>query len=168
MIRVLILFSIIIILFLPLKAQDKDIKIGKIFPESRSALFDLSDPSQINIRVSIWGAVNAPGNYMVPQSTSVLDLISLAGGPTDDAKLDDLRIYRNGNDSTGAFIKFNLNELYSKETKKDLVLPPTLIASDVILIPSEPKMYWKDYLTLSLSATTALISLAVLIVNLVN
>lgn len=159
------LFSIITILFLPINAQDKDIKIGKIFPESRSALFDLSDPSQINIRVAIWGAVNAPGNYMVPQSTTVLDLISLAGGPTDDAKLDDLRIYRNSKDSIGAFIKFNLNELYSKETKKDIVLPPTLLASDVILIPGEPKMYWKDYLSLYLSVSSTLIGIAILILN---
>jgi len=62
--------------------------------------YDYSDPTTINIKVSIWGHVRSSGKYIVPIYTTVPDLISYAGGPSDEANLDDIRTYRvdkNGN-----------------------------------------------------------------------
>ena len=40
------------------------------------------------INVQIWGQVNKPGLYSVPDDTGIVELLSYAGGPTEDADLE--------------------------------------------------------------------------------
>lgn len=51
---------------------------------------------QAQIRVSVLGAVRAPGLFPVDPATKVLQIITLAGGQTPDADLAHTRIVRNG------------------------------------------------------------------------
>jgi hypothetical protein len=46
------------------------------------------------IRIAVLGEVTRPGFYTVPAQTLVSDALMLAGGPTREAKLDNLRIAR--------------------------------------------------------------------------
>lgn len=154
-----------------LKAQNNDIKIGSDpsqFKQVNGALYDFSEPDKLNIKVSIWGWVKFPGRYIVPMNTSVVDLISFAGGPTDAANLEDLRLYRTLPDSTYKIYKFNFNDLLWEKEVKKLVMPPQLLASDVIVMPGEPRLYFKDYLGLTLSVASTVISLAILVLNIVR
>ena len=48
------------------------------------------------IRISILGEVNTPGFYMVPTEGLITDVITGAGGPTREARLDDITIERQG------------------------------------------------------------------------
>lgn len=48
------------------------------------------------IRVSVLGEVRAPNVYPVDPGTSLLQLLTVAGGPTDRAKLADTRVIRDG------------------------------------------------------------------------
>lgn len=48
------------------------------------------------IRVSVLGEVRAPNVYPVDPGTSLLQLLTVAGGPTDRAKLRDTRVIRDG------------------------------------------------------------------------
>ena len=48
------------------------------------------------IRVSVLGEVRAPSVYPVDPGTSLLQLLTVAGGPTDRAKLKDTRVIRDG------------------------------------------------------------------------
>lgn len=48
------------------------------------------------IRVSVLGEVRAPNVYPVDPGTSLLQLLTVAGGPTDRAKLQDTRVIRDG------------------------------------------------------------------------
>jgi hypothetical protein len=50
--------------------------------------------SQFLIDVQVWGQVHQPGLYAVRDRTDVIGLLSYAGGPTDDAKLEDVRLIR--------------------------------------------------------------------------
>jgi protein involved in polysaccharide export with SLBB domain len=50
--------------------------------------------AQALIRISVVGEVENPGFYVVPAEALVTDVMMIAGGPTRDAKLDDLRIER--------------------------------------------------------------------------
>ena len=50
--------------------------------------------SQPLIRVTIEGAVGAPGFYNVPSETPIADVIMVAGGPLSSARIQDLRIER--------------------------------------------------------------------------
>jgi polysaccharide export outer membrane protein len=48
------------------------------------------------IRLSILGAVARPGFYAVPTDLVLADALMVAGGPTQDARADKLRIHRGG------------------------------------------------------------------------
>lgn len=54
----------------------------------------LTETEQLKIKTYIWGQVRKPGLYIVPDNTDLLTLISLAGGPTEDAKLTKVKIVR--------------------------------------------------------------------------
>jgi protein involved in polysaccharide export with SLBB domain len=48
------------------------------------------------IRVSVLGEIRAPNVYPVDPGTSLLQLLTVAGGPTERAKLKDTRVIRDG------------------------------------------------------------------------
>ena len=50
--------------------------------------------SSLQIIVHIWGEVNKPGQYLVPDGTTVLELMSLAGGPNEFSNLSNVRLTR--------------------------------------------------------------------------
>ena len=54
--------------------------------------------------VSVWGEVRAPGLVRVPDRIDLVSLLSAAGGPTNDGRLDNVRLIRHvgnaGHDST--------------------------------------------------------------------
>ncbi len=54
----------------------------------------ISGSEQLKIYSYIWGQVHKPGLYIIPDDTDLLTLLSLAGGPTEDAKLSQIRIVR--------------------------------------------------------------------------
>ncbi len=151
-----------------INAQSTDYELGSA-PQSsfrqQGGYFDYSDPRTMNIKVAVWGYVRYPGKYIVPIQTTPNDLLSLAGGPTTDAELEDLRLYRTvGSDSLQQMIKFDLNDLlWEKDllsTNKNI---PSLQAGDILLVPGAPRYFFKDWLSIGLSIFSALISLAILL-----
>jgi polysaccharide export outer membrane protein len=48
------------------------------------------------IRVSVLGEVRSPNVYPIDPGTSLLQLLTVAGGPTDRARLNDTRVIRDG------------------------------------------------------------------------
>lgn len=149
-------------LFITLNLYSQDIRIGA--QEGRynpqGGFYDYSDPRYVNIMVNIWGYVRFPGKYYVPENSKLLDLISYAGGPTPDAHLDDIRLYRNSPTSGTEFFKFNYEDLMFKEgdTAK-LEEVPQLKAGDIIVIPGEPKLYLRDYISIAATVTSTLVSI---------
>ena len=82
---------------------------GKI-PEYYISLGTEESPEeQLLIKVNIWGHVSKPGQYMVPSTTDLVSLISFAGGPTENAKLRDIRIVRS-NSETQEVLHVNLEK----------------------------------------------------------
>jgi len=116
--------------------------------------------------VNIWGYVRYPGKYYVPENSRVLDLISYAGGPTPDAFLDDIRLYRGSTQQTNSVNKLNYDELVNSENPSIKAMDvPILLPGDIIIIPGEPKLYFRDYVSIYASITSVLISLAILVLN---
>ena len=91
-------FFVIIISIIALStacfAQDSP----SITPSTGSSAYSYSgtmgDEDQLRIYTQIWGQVRKPGFYLLPDDTDLLTLLSLAGGPTEDAKLSKIRIVR--------------------------------------------------------------------------
>ncbi len=55
-------------------------------------IFNVMRGGEIQIDVNLWGFVGSPGHYRVPGSTSLVELLSFAGGPTAQARLVDIRV----------------------------------------------------------------------------
>lgn len=154
--------------FASVYSQQEDYQLGLsqgYRAQNQGAYYDYSDPAGLNIKVSIWGYVKYPGRYVIPQRTDIKDLISYAGGISDDSFLDDIRVYRVLADSSQEMLKFNYEDLWWNENlQKDLSLY-RLEAGDVLVIPGRPRLYWENYLALGLSIVGVLLSLTTLIVT---
>ncbi len=151
-------------------SQVKDYELGSSNfgrNPTQGGFYDYSDPSSVNIKVSVWGYVKFPGRYTVPLNSTLLDIISYAGGPLVDANLDDVRLYKPTEETNEKQItKFNYNSLlWEKEMKNVPNGNPQLEAGDVIVLTGEPKYFFRDNLSMWLSIFSVLISLSILILN---
>jgi len=160
--KTLFLVGFLIILSSNHFAQITDMELGR-GSFSRSGLYDFSDPGAINIKVAVWGYVSRPGKYVVPDYTTVSDLLSFAGGPSRDSELDDLRIYRTLENGTEEMIKFNYNDImWENNLNTKIRFTPKLQASDILVIPGSPKLFWTDWFNIGLqifSITLSIVSL---------
>lgn len=166
------LYSAILFLsiFSNLSAQAKDYELGSSPMLNRftqqTGYFDLSDPESVNIKVSIWGFVRYPGKYIIPIYSTITDLLSFAGGPTDAAHLDDLRIYRVFEDSSQTLLKVDYNDImYENNLDRKYKKMPNLVAGDILVVPGSPRLYTRDQVGIWVSVLSALISLSILILN---
>jgi hypothetical protein len=146
----------------------EDIQIGKSLKENtryNGGLYDYSNPEGINIKVMVWGYVQFPGQYIIPSASGVNELLSLAGGPTQDANIDDLKLFTINPDSSQTIVKFNYSDLLwdNSDLSKPIKIPG-LRAGDILLVPGSPKWYLKDYLGLVLSIVATVASIATLLV----
>lgn len=125
----------------------------------RAGLYDFSDEGAVNIKVSVWGYVARPGKYIIPDYATVSDLLSFAGGPNQNAEMDDLRIYRTLENGTEEMIKFNYDDVMWGQTinVKDRFVPK-LEPSDVMIVPGSPRFFFKDWFNMGLQIFSALIS----------
>ncbi|NUN09657.1 MAG: SLBB domain-containing protein, partial [Ignavibacteriaceae bacterium] len=121
-----------------------------------------------NMKVQIWGNVQFPGLYLLSEKTTVIEVISLAGGPQPSADLDDMRVFRMKPDSTYEMINFNYNDLLWNDKLEKVTPAPKLLPGDIILLPGEPRLYWREYLSLGLSVMSTLLSITLSIIYITN
>ena len=87
--------------------------------------------AKLQIIVHIWGEVKQPGQYVVPDGTNVLELISLAGGPNEYSNLSKVKLTRiyfpldgefSGNEGLNNtnLIQENEKEIYTINLKRHL------------------------------------------------
>ena len=72
-------------------AQNMDIPMQF---SDRPAQYILGGKDILLININLWGHVQRPGIYSIPNAYSIIDLISSAGGPLKTARLNDIRIIR--------------------------------------------------------------------------
>ena len=150
-------------------AQVRDYELGSLSNSRRGSYggyYDYSDPESINIKVSVWGFVKYPGRYFIPDHTTILDLMSFVGGPLDDSNLDEIRIYRLDENGNEIMLPVDYNDvMWEENLASKYRLVPDLKASDILVVPGEPRLYFMDWFSIGLSVFSALISLTILILN---
>jgi len=94
------------------------------------AQYFIGDENQLLMKVNVWGRVERPGQYFVPSDTDLITLISVAGGPADKSRLDNVRVVRAG--SSGS----EVTEVNIKKFLKtgDRSLIPDLRPEDTIIV----------------------------------
>jgi protein involved in polysaccharide export with SLBB domain len=126
--------------------------------------YQIGPDEKLLISVHIWGEVRQPGEYLVPDDTDILELISKAGGPTEYANLSNVKITRGLtritdvkrtsrkrvnsfdkelllNKYTKQVIKIDLKSLLDKE--KDYETLPILQPGDVVRITRNTWFKWQ-------------------------
>ncbi len=107
----------------------------------------LGTEEHLEMVVHIWGEVRSPGTFRVAYNTNLVELISIAGGPTKNAKLNNVeltRIYKPDSlqAETAPFsrmIEYNVKEFLRNGEKADK--PPVLRPGDVVNVRTNP-WYW--------------------------
>jgi hypothetical protein len=107
---------------------------------------------ELKIKVRVWGELNVPGLYIVRDGTDLVEVLSLAGGPTEDAKLSDVRIVRAAGDFTRV-IEVDVEDFVrSGADAARLTLQP----DDTIMVPA--KFWPRAFRWTGLIGTLALVA----------
>lgn len=110
----------------------------------------IGDSEKLEIIVHVWGQVGSPGRYVVEDGTDVLELISLAGGPTQYSNMSKVKLTRGEyfhdskallehaqSDSNRQRISGNVNSMINVQKYLDLNEGeiPVLGPGDVVRVP---------------------------------
>ncbi|MCU0606380.1 MAG: SLBB domain-containing protein [Candidatus Edwardsbacteria bacterium] len=110
----------------------------------RRESFRMDANQQLLIEVHVWGEVNKPGSYQVPDGSTMIDVISAAGGPTQYAALSRVRLSH----VPGQLPRIESVDLNRYLTRERAVLPPQLKPGDAVLVPRNARFFWKDAVAL--------------------
>ncbi len=111
-----------------------------------AANYSIAKPGELTMQVNVWGQVTHPGRYEVSIQTDLVQLLSFAGGPSPDAKLNSVKITRflktdNGVSKSESFV--NLEDLY-RVNESSLILQP----GDTIFIDQTSWSTMRELLTI--------------------
>ncbi|MBL7997963.1 MAG: hypothetical protein JNL32_04920 [Candidatus Kapabacteria bacterium] len=135
-----IFFLIAIVMFVaPAKPQGLMLGNGgtgmQLGTNGGSSYYDMSLGAGLTIPVNLWGFVKNPGRYVVSSSTNLVQLLSYGGGPTELARITDVRIIHDRKvDSTlrELVVLCNLEQF---QKLGDLSQNPMLYPGDTVIVP---------------------------------
>ena len=113
-----------------------------------------------------------PGIYLVPEGTTVIDLISLSGNVLQEETADNIKLIRpsqkHGNLYDRRVITLEYREIFEDSELESInKLNPVLVQGDVLVIPMTPeKTFWDFFKDASL-VITPLATLATLIISII-
>ena len=91
------------------------------------------------ITVKVWGEVRQPGVYEVPIGVDLIELLSSAGGPTNNAKLSNVKIISSHlEEGETQVLTVDVKE-FLNTGNSDLI--PIIQPDDTIVVPVKPTQY---------------------------
>lgn len=155
-------------------SQDTSTLVGKELQlKGGSTVYNFSNPNKVNFEVIIWGGIRLPGKYIVPEGTTLIDVITLSGGPSNIENVESFKLIR-GRDVSGKYtstevINLNYSDFFKREPTAQFVKAnPILRPGDIIVFPTEPDRDFWFYTKEVLTVLTPLLTLASLIVTISN
>ncbi len=147
--------------------------LGHSQDKSMASDYILGDEERLEMVVAIWGEVRNPGEHRVPYNMNLVELISVAGGPTRSARLSKVQLTRQAsqwsispemmdniiqdseNDTLqDAELKRRFDTASRKITfydvnkylgdQKMLTPPPILQPGDVVYVHTNSWTFWRD------------------------
>ena len=83
-------------------------------------------------KVYVIGQVNKPGGFVMNPRVDVMQALSIAGGTTPFAKLDDIFVLRRSGETTQVRLPFRFNDVVKGRGLEQNVL---LLSGDVVVVP---------------------------------
>ena len=116
-----------------------------------AAYYRFADPTDITIEVKVWGSVQYPGFYEVPQGTRLSTLLTLAGGPQGERDSQMRRTYmiRLWRPQPNSGLYQTISETRMKNEIVMLSDDPVLLSGDMVVADEEIKQRfsWRDLLS---------------------
>ena len=130
--------------------------------KSAKKRYTTSLEGDIMININIWGHVNTPGSYTVPDGIDLISIFSKVGGPLDESNLSKIRLYREFPDSNGVSLYFlDMNPFIKKgDRSRFLKIKP----NDTIIIDQKKIFYLID----KLSSINSIVGITTIIIQLYN
>jgi protein involved in polysaccharide export with SLBB domain len=155
-------YSVLAVLFVlsssRLMAQAGNSGFSLAMPNAQAgAYYNVAKPGEMTMQVNVWGFVQHPGRYEVGTTIDLVQLLSFAGGPNQDADVEDVRItriIRRDGLITTREIRINLKRL-DRVDEASILLQP----GDTIFIDHTPWVTWRD--VVSVVTTAAIVTAAV-------
>lgn len=116
----------LILLCSPLLAQQMDYS-----SRTQAAQYYLGSEDELLVPINIWGFVMKPGQYLVPNNTDLISLLSFAGGPNENARLSNIRIIRNDPRMGTKIWKIDVKKYIDTGDRK---LIPALRPGDTVIV----------------------------------
>ena len=126
----------------------------------RAAQYYLGSQDELLIPVNIWGFVRKPGQYMIPNNTDLISLLSFAGGPTEYAKISNIRIIRNNPLAKSEVMKVNVKKFLETGQYNNII--PALKPGDTIIVKGTT-FHWINRFFSFISSLTFLVQIYYLI-----
>ncbi|ACF14986.1 hypothetical protein Ctha_2537 [Chloroherpeton thalassium ATCC 35110] len=152
-------------------ALDSNLALSQVFggtrsgtPSTNSSNIEAASPSAyyygrgegVLIDVNLWGQVGKPGKYFVPYTTDLISLISIAGGPTNQAKLDEVRIVRYAQRDTTVVEKIaRVNIIRFIEYGEQSHIPP-LVRGDTVIVPGDALSVFQTFVSIASSISVVI------------
>lgn len=115
----------------------------------------------VMMKVNLWGAVKKPGIHHIPVKTDLISLMSYAGGPNDNAIMDDVVIKRQQGQSQRK-ISVDLSQVIHAENNYDLTLQPNDI---VVVSAKKPWISQDSFMAVILASTIASTILTIALIS---
>jgi polysaccharide export outer membrane protein len=89
--------------------------------------------NKLMMKVNVWGAVANPGAQYVPDQTNLIGLLSVAGGPLENAKLSEVRLIRSFNGEQKNIV-INVGKCLKKNEVEKI---PEIKPGDTVIVPKK-------------------------------
>jgi hypothetical protein len=152
-------------------SQDTTTLIGRdLMLKAGSTVYNFSNPNKVNFEVIVWGGVKLPGKYIVPEGTTLIDVITLSGGPSQQDILESFKLIRgrdvNGKYTSSEVLNLNYSDFFNREPVTQFVKTnPLMRPGDILIFPIEEERDFWFYTKEVLAVLTPLLSLASLIIS---
>jgi hypothetical protein len=136
--------------------------------------YNFSKPEKFNFEVIVLGGVKSQGIYLLPEGTSLIELVALTGGSVDESIFDNFKLIRaklkNPDLKADTVMVISYKDLFDKEKIGSVnKMNPLLKPGDIITFPIKPdKDFWDTAGKISTIFIIPLISAATLIVTIMN
>ncbi len=153
-------------------SQDTNLVIGNKVLKQKINYYDFSDPLKVNMEVIAWGGFKNPGKYLVPEGTTLIDLLTFAGFPPNSSLLEEVKLLRardiTAKYESSAVTKYNFKKFFDKETTSYNIDNPLVKPGDIVIIPLELEKNFWDYFKEGLFIVGPIASILSIIITINN
>lgn len=138
------------------------------------SFYNFSKTDKFNFEVIVLGGVRLPGIYLLPEGTSLIELVAMTGGALDESIFDNFKLIRakskNPELKADTMMIISYKDFFDKEkvgsfSKHNPLLKP----GDIISFPIKPdKEFWDYAQRITTIFVLPLLTAATLIVTILN